>query len=108
MAIYLTSFMVNTVSPRSYSVFNIVSKHIFILILDIINVRFFLYVIKKSNPELVLQQLLRMLKPNGWIQWAEQDLKTARIVAAKPDSKPTYTEALMDFATAPTPSFTAE
>lgn len=78
------------------------------MIVDIINVRFFLCVIKNSDPEVVVQQLLKMLKPNGWIQWTEQDIKTARVETAKPDIKTPYTQALMDFAIAPTPHFSAQ
>lgn len=77
-------------------------------IIDVINVRFFLCVVKDSNPEAVLQQLMIMLKPGGWIQWTEQDIKTCKVIAANPDASIVHTEALKEFAMNPTPKFTAE
>jgi len=75
---------------------------------DIIHIRFFLCVITQSNPRALLECLMAMLKPNGWIQWTEQDVKTCQIVSAKPNAKSEHTKALMDFAMSPTPSWPIE
>ncbi|MCJ1431029.1 hypothetical protein MMC27_000379 [Xylographa pallens] len=75
---------------------------------DIIHVRFFLCVVIQSNPKALLERLMVMLKPSGWIQWTEQDVKTCRIVSAKPNAKTEHTKASMDFAMSPTPSWPVE
>jgi len=75
---------------------------------DIINIRAFLVVVKDSNPGFVLQQLSKMLKPNGWVQWSEQDMKTCIIETANPNATRTHTQTLLEFAIEPTPKISAE
>ncbi|MCJ1355331.1 MAG: hypothetical protein MMC33_005322 [Icmadophila ericetorum] len=72
---------------------------------DIIHIRFFLCVIKNNDPTLILQKMLRMLKPGGWIQWVEQDLTTCWIETAFPNLDTQRTEVLKDFALAPIPQW---
>ena len=51
---------------------------------------------------------MKMLKPNGWIQWGEQDLKTLRVTAAFENAQTKHTEKLKEFALAPTPQWPAK
>ena len=50
----------------------------------------------------LLQKMLKMLKPDGWIQWTEQDLSTCHVVSAFPNAETKYTEELKSFALTPT------
>lgn len=49
-----------------------------------------------------------MLKPNGWIQWSEQDLKTLHVTTAFENAETKHTEALRNFALAPKPQWPAK
>ena len=75
---------------------------------DIIHIRYFICVVKDSSPSGLLQNLLKMLKPNGWIQCSEIDLTTMTICAAYPHVAIEHTEALMDFVLSPDPHWKAE
>ena len=72
---------------------------------DIINIRFFLCVVKERDPMPIIKKALQMLKPKGWIQWTEQDLSTCKVVSAFADAETKYTEQLKSFAVAPTPDW---
>ena len=56
----------------------------------------------------LLHKLVKMLKPNGWIQWTEQDLRTCHVVSAFANVETKYTEDLKSFALAPTPQWPIE
>jgi len=49
---------------------------------DVIHIRFFMCVIKNANPEPVLDSLVKMLKPGGWIQWTELDPYSLKLETA--------------------------
>ena len=42
-------------------------------VFDIVNVRLIFGAVKSNNPRPVLENLLKLLKPNGWLQWCEFD-----------------------------------
>ena len=75
---------------------------------DIINIRYFLYVIKDRDSMTVLRSLMRMLKPMGWLQWSEYDLKTIHVCTAAEELESKHTRALMDFVTSPSPGWSVE
>lgn len=52
---------------------------------DIIHIRHFVCVVKENNPTPLLQNLLRMLKPGGWIQWDEWDVLHRHFTKTTPD-----------------------
>lgn len=41
---------------------------------DVIHIRHFVCVVKENEPTPLLRNVLRMLKPGGWIQWGEWDV----------------------------------
>ncbi|MCJ1454376.1 hypothetical protein MMC28_004729 [Mycoblastus sanguinarius] len=70
---------------------------------DLVHVRFFLCVVRDSDPGVLLKRLLLMLKPGGYIQWTEQDLLTCTIASAASENNVQQTEELQKFALSPTP-----
>lgn len=52
---------------------------------DIIHIRHFVCVVKDNEPTPLLHNLLRMLKPGGWIQWDEWDVLDRHFTKARPD-----------------------
>ncbi|KAG6993905.1 hypothetical protein G7Y79_00049g084650 [Physcia stellaris] len=51
---------------------------------DIIHVRHLLLVVKQNDPSPVLDNVLKMLKPGGYLQWGEYDLASRTPVVANP------------------------
>ncbi|KAL3448774.1 hypothetical protein BJX65DRAFT_306779 [Aspergillus insuetus] len=49
---------------------------------DIIHVRLLVFVVK-GDPTGILRSLVKMLKPGGWLQWSEPDVRTMRILTTK-------------------------
>ena len=68
--------------------------------IDIVHLRFFLPVVKDGDPTKFIAHALKMLKPNGWIQWTEQDLATARVAKAFAEAETQHTDELFQFAIA--------
>ncbi|KAI0891817.1 S-adenosyl-L-methionine-dependent methyltransferase [Annulohypoxylon nitens] len=54
---------------------------------DIINVRFFSYVLLDDDVLGVVAKLFRLLKPGGYLQWGEPDMETMRLDKTKPENK---------------------
>ncbi|KAI9036026.1 class I SAM-dependent methyltransferase [Aspergillus affinis] len=52
---------------------------------DIIHLRLFLVVIRDDDPVPVLRNLVKMLKPGGWIQWADHNLDSWTVETIAPD-----------------------
>ena len=75
---------------------------------DVINIRFFVYVVQQENPAKILQKVLEMLKPGGWLQWTEQDLTTARVISASDRENTHWTQQLYNFGRAPNAQFPYE
>lgn len=53
----------------------------------VIHIRHFVCVVKENDPTPLLQNLLRMLKPGGWIQWDEWDVLNRHFTKSR-DSAP--------------------
>ncbi|MCJ1239924.1 hypothetical protein MMC14_007922 [Varicellaria rhodocarpa] len=51
---------------------------------DIVHIRLFMCVVRNNDPELLLKNLLKLLKPGGWLQWGELDLQSSTFVTANP------------------------
>ncbi|MCJ1445449.1 MAG: hypothetical protein MMC23_005954 [Stictis urceolatum] len=75
---------------------------------DVVHVRFFICVVRDGDPGPLLALLWKMLKPGGWLQWMEMDMQTVDVKAAPDAEHMEHTQALRDFAVAPTPEWPAE
>ncbi|KAL8722224.1 MAG: hypothetical protein Q9225_001269 [Loekoesia sp. 1 TL-2023] len=64
---------------------------------DIIHIGIFMLLIANNNPLPILKNLMRMLKPGGYLQWDELDWATKRIVRADPSIPSDDTRALFDY-----------
>ena len=53
---------------------------------DVIHIRHFVCVVKENDPAPLLKNLLRMLKPGGWLQWDEWDVLNRHFVKASPSN----------------------
>jgi SAM-dependent methyltransferase len=49
---------------------------------DIVHVRFFLLVVRENDPRPILRNLLKLLKPGGYLHWQEYDTSRTEVVAA--------------------------
>ncbi|MCJ1311616.1 hypothetical protein MMC25_005289 [Agyrium rufum] len=64
---------------------------------DIVNVRYFCCVVQQNDPSAILKNLVKMLKPGGYLQWSEQDYANQSVIAANPDVKLEYFQAAKDY-----------
>ncbi|KAK4619903.1 N-methyltransferase tcpN [Fulvia fulva] len=53
---------------------------------DIVHIRHFVCVVKANDPTPLLRNLLRMLKPGGWIQWDEWDVMNRHFTKIRPEA----------------------
>ena len=53
---------------------------------DVVHIRHFVCVVKGNDPTALLKNLLRMVKPGGWIQWDEWDVVARHFTKINPDS----------------------
>ncbi|KAL2041837.1 hypothetical protein N7G274_005621 [Stereocaulon virgatum] len=51
---------------------------------DVVQLRLFQVVVKDNDPVPLLQNVLKMLKPGGYLQWGEYDMTTMRTIYAGP------------------------
>ncbi|KAF7188208.1 N-methyltransferase tcpN [Pseudocercospora fuligena] len=63
---------------------------------DIVHIRLFMLVVEKGDPTPLLRQLLKLLKPGGYLQWQEYDPSTDRLMLADPSTSAPKLEALRD------------
>jgi SAM-dependent methyltransferase len=63
---------------------------------DVIHIRLFVFVIASGNPLPLLKNLIRLLKPGGWLQWQEYDNSELRTMTAYPELQPTALKAVLD------------
>ncbi|KAI0120232.1 S-adenosyl-L-methionine-dependent methyltransferase [Hypoxylon sp. NC0597] len=70
-------------SLREWSVFTDVPDDL-IAKFDIVHLRLFCWVIK-DDPEPVLKNLIKLLKPGGYLQWSDVDVQSMQIVTSSPD-----------------------
>ncbi|EAW07821.1 uncharacterized protein ACLA_025380 [Aspergillus clavatus NRRL 1] len=54
---------------------------------DIVHVRHFAFVLQQDDLKGVLENLLKLLKPGGYLQWADLDVSSLRVEKIKPDVK---------------------
>ncbi|OTB02026.1 hypothetical protein M426DRAFT_322986 [Hypoxylon sp. CI-4A] len=62
---------------------------------DIVHVRFLAFVLLGDDIPRVVSKLYSLLKPGGYIQWAEADFETVRFDHSTPESKTDYQSELM-------------
>ncbi|TVY85588.1 Methyltransferase trt5 [Lachnellula suecica] len=53
---------------------------------DIINVRYMVLVVKSNDPVPILKNLLKLLKPGGYLQWSELNLHSRKLVKSDPQN----------------------
>ncbi|KAL4947724.1 hypothetical protein BDW69DRAFT_189923 [Aspergillus filifer] len=59
---------------------------------DIVHVRLLVFVVK-GDPTRILRSLIKLLKPGGWLQWAEPDVRTMRLLRARVSASPSPPDA---------------
>lgn len=67
----------SNVTIRQWNVFDEVPEEL-IEQYDIVHLKLLVFVVK-GDPVPILRNLLKMLKPGGWLQWAEPDVPSMRI-----------------------------
>lgn len=73
---------------------------------DVVNLRPFMFLVKNNDPSSILAKMVRMLKPGGWIQWAEADLLTSQMVKIPSETTSIATEMLQEKLVPTDPRFT--
>ncbi|KAK3311847.1 hypothetical protein B0H66DRAFT_575676 [Apodospora peruviana] len=73
----------DNLSLRQWSVFENVPEDL-VGTFDIVNVRLIVFVIEE-DPAPVLRNLLKLLKPGGYLQWCEIDLESQHVETISPD-----------------------
>jgi SAM-dependent methyltransferase len=63
---------------------------------DVVHIRLFVFVIASGNPLPLLKNLMRLLKPGGYLQWQEYDNTQLRTLIASPEHKVTALRSLLD------------
>ncbi|GFG02124.1 hypothetical protein IFM61606_03483 [Aspergillus udagawae] len=54
---------------------------------DVVNVRHFVFVLQQADLKGVLDNLFRLLKPGGYLQWTDFDMSSLRVEKINPDIK---------------------
>ncbi|KAL4935938.1 hypothetical protein BDV06DRAFT_217050 [Aspergillus oleicola] len=57
------------------------------------NVSLLLVFVVKGDPTRILRGLIKMLKPGGWLQWVEPDVRTMRLLRARVSASPSPPDA---------------
>ncbi|KAJ5715182.1 uncharacterized protein N7483_012363 [Penicillium malachiteum] len=52
---------------------------------DVVHVRFFAFVLQQPDLENVIDNLAKLLKPGGYLQWTDMDVSSIRLEKIKPD-----------------------
>ncbi|KNG82022.1 hypothetical protein ANOM_010255 [Aspergillus nomiae NRRL 13137] len=52
---------------------------------DVVHLRFFAFVIQEHELDMILERLLKLLKPGGYIQWTDIDISSLRLEKIRPD-----------------------
>ncbi|KXS95961.1 hypothetical protein AC578_8091 [Pseudocercospora eumusae] len=63
---------------------------------DIVHIRLFMLVVENGDPTPLLRQLLKLLKPGGYLQWQEYDPSMDKLMLADPRTSAPKLEALRD------------
>ncbi|PWY90621.1 hypothetical protein BO94DRAFT_623364 [Aspergillus sclerotioniger CBS 115572] len=78
----------SNVTLQLYDVFSETPDHLR-GVYDIVHIRNFSFVLKDNEAERVTRNILELLKPGGYIQWAEPDVSSFRIEKTHPECKVT-------------------
>ncbi|KAK2617041.1 hypothetical protein QQS21_000135 [Conoideocrella luteorostrata] len=71
---------------RTYNVLSDVPEDL-IGVYDLVHIRNFSFVLKDNEIKRVMENLLMLLKPGGYLQWAEPDMASFRIEKTRPENK---------------------
>jgi hypothetical protein len=63
---------------------------------DVVNVRHFAFVLQQSDLKGVLDNLFKLLKPGGYLQWTDLDMSSLRVEKINPDIKADANVKLME------------
>lgn len=63
---------------------------------DVVHIRLFMLVVEKGDPNPLLRQLLKLLKPSGYLQWQEYDPNMDTLLLADPTTTAPKLQALRD------------
>ncbi|GAQ10911.1 hypothetical protein ALT_8232 [Aspergillus lentulus] len=63
---------------------------------DVVNVRHFVFVLQQSDLKGVLDNLFKLLKPGGYLQWTDFDMSSLRVEKINPDIKADANVKLME------------
>lgn len=61
---------------------------------DVLNIRLFMCVVQSGDPMPLLQNLMKLLKPGGYLQWQEYDPSTDKVMCADPHTSAPKLDAL--------------
>ncbi|KAI0451592.1 UMTA methyltransferase family protein [Xylaria acuta] len=64
-------------------------------VFDIVQIRFFIFVLLREEVPSVVGKLVKMLKPGGYLQWVDSDNLSIRFEKAKPESTTEHLTKLM-------------
>ncbi|KAJ5659893.1 hypothetical protein N7507_006344 [Penicillium longicatenatum] len=64
---------------------------------DIVHIRLFAFVLKNEDMNTAIGNLLKLLKPGGYLQWSEPDIESFRIPTSVPGNKTDALSNLMAF-----------
>ncbi|KAL9093646.1 MAG: hypothetical protein Q9159_000175 [Coniocarpon cinnabarinum] len=53
---------------------------------DVVQARLLLFVVKNNDPAPILKNLIKLLKPGGYLQWGEPDAESVRLVKSNPSN----------------------
>jgi SAM-dependent methyltransferase len=69
---------------------------------DIVHVRLVIFVVQNNDPRSIIRNLMKLLKPGGWLQWDELDLSGSHLELGSSPTKSSFPPDIFD--TAPTAS----
>ncbi|KAL2047855.1 hypothetical protein ABVK25_011264 [Lepraria finkii] len=88
------------VQMHELDIFGGIPQHL-VGVYDVIQLRLFQVVVRDNDPVPLLKNVLKMLKPGGYLQWAEYDMTTTKTILADPalsasdlDALPAFTQKL--------------
>lgn len=69
---------------------------------DIVHIRLVIFVVRNNDPRSIIRNLMKLLKPGGWLQWDELDLSGSHLELGSSPTKSCFPSDIFD--TAPTAS----
>ncbi|KAK6838348.1 hypothetical protein RU639_000664 [Aspergillus parasiticus] len=80
----LPEMLPSNMSLHHWDVKTDVPEHL-VGVYDVIHLRFFAFVVQEHELDAVLDRLLKLLKPGGYIQWTDIDVSSLRLDKIRPD-----------------------